>query len=162
MLRPRPLPPSPFSSPMNFSYGPTRPHQPSPSRDSSRPSDSALIGPTPGPSGAETIHLEPDSHGERGPGTDWSNELSDWIESHKYYPEQAAMNGEEGTAEVRVTIDRYGHVKTVELVSRSGSIWLDMASQALFRDRTVPPLPPDSPLQTVTFDLTTHYILIRR
>ncbi len=72
------------------------------------------------------------------------------------------MNGEEGTAEVRVTIDRLGHVKTVELVSRSGSIWLDMASQALFRDRTVPALPPDSPLQTVTFDLTTHYILIRR
>jgi len=98
----------------------------------------------------------------RQPGPDWRNALSAWIEAHKYYPQEAALNGEDGTVVVRVVVDRSGAVESVQLESRSGSQWLDLAAQALFRGAHLPPFPPDMSDADFTFDLTMHYILIRR
>ncbi len=92
-------------------------------------------------------------------GPDWRNELSAWVRSHAYYPEQAAMNGEDGDVTVQVVANPNGHVTSVEMRSRSGSQWLDMALMGLFRDANIPPL-HDEP-EPITFNFTMHYILIR-
>ncbi len=95
-------------------------------------------------------------------GTDWRNALSAWVEAHKYYPDQARMNGEDGSPQVKVVVRRDGKVQSVELEDRSGSVWLDMALQALFRGAMLPRFPDDAKDDEVTFHFTMHYILIRR
>ena len=92
-------------------------------------------------------------------GPDWRNLLSAWVRKHAYYPEQAAMAGEDGNVMVRVSANPDGHVTSVELESRSGSQWLDMALVALFRDANLPSLYPET--EPITFDFLMHYILIR-
>jgi protein TonB len=91
--------------------------------------------------------------------TDWRNALSAWVSAHAYYPEQAAMNGEDGNVMVQVTANPDGHVTSVRLEDRSGSTWLDMALMGLFRDQDLPPTHEDEP---ITFNFTMHYILIRQ
>ena len=61
-------------------------------------------------------------------GPDWRNELSAWVRSHAYYPEQAAMNEEDGDVTVQVVANPNGRVTSVEMKSRSGSQWLDTAA----------------------------------
>lgn len=94
-------------------------------------------------------------------GEDWRNELAAWIEAHKYYPEDAARRGEEGINQVRIVVNRSGHVESVELVRPSGYRSLDTAAVALFRDADLPPFPLGTPQERVTVDLTIHYIIIR-
>ena len=94
-------------------------------------------------------------------GADWRNALSRWVAEHAYYPEQAAREQEEGDARVHVVAEPSGRVKEVELVGRSGSMWLDLALQALFRDQRLPPLPYGEK-DPIEFDFTMHYIIIRR
>jgi outer membrane biosynthesis protein TonB len=62
---------------------------------------------------------------------------------------------------VRVQVDRSGRVQSVELRGRSGSQWLDLALQGLFRGAHLPAFPPDAPDPTFTFDFTMNYVLIR-
>ncbi|MBV9538569.1 MAG: energy transducer TonB, partial [Acidisphaera sp.] len=81
--------------------------------------------------------------------------------AHKFYPEEAAMNGEDGTAQVRLMIRRDGSVRQVDLTERSGSVFLDMALQSLFRDKRLPPFPPTDDRNSVTIFMTMHYVLIR-
>lgn len=92
----------------------------------------------------------------------WLDALHDWWERHAYYPPEAVANGEDGTVGIKIVVDRYGHVRSVERESRSGSQWLDMAATGTFRDATLPPLPPDTPDQTITVNLTITYVLTRR
>lgn len=93
-------------------------------------------------------------------GPDWRNLLSRWVSEHAYYPPEARNNGEEGTAKVHVVAMPSGKVTTVELIGRSGSMWLDLALQALFRDAHIPPIPGGT--EPIEFNFTMHYILIRR
>jgi len=95
-------------------------------------------------------------------GTDWRNALSAWVEAHKYYPDQARQAGEDGSPEVEVRVRRDGKVLSVDLEERSGSAWLDMALQALFRNAMLPHFPDDAKDDEVTFHFTMHYILSRR
>jgi protein TonB len=92
-------------------------------------------------------------------GPDWRNALSAWVRDHAYYPEQAAMNGEDGNAMVQVVANPDGRVTSVQLEGKSGSTWLDMALVALFRDAHLPPLYGEP--EPITFNFTMHYILIR-
>jgi periplasmic protein TonB len=92
-------------------------------------------------------------------GSDWGNELVAWVNRHKYYPTQAAMNGEDGNVTVHVVANPNGHVTSVEMKWRSGSQWLDMALMGLFRDADLPPL--HDATEPITFNFTMHYILIR-
>ena len=92
-------------------------------------------------------------------GADWRNELADWIEQHKYYPEDAAKRGEQGINEVRVVVNRDGHVESVELERQSGSQRLDSAAVGLFRDADLPPFPIGTEEERVTIDLTIHYVI---
>ena len=95
-------------------------------------------------------------------GTDWANALSAWVEAHKYYPQQAIANEEDGSPQVEVTVTRDGRVQSVELEARSGSQWLDLGLQALFRNARLPPFPDNTSENQVTFHFTMHYILVRR
>lgn len=72
------------------------------------------------------------------------------------------MMGQEGPVTVRFTVDRYGKVGAVELVRRSGSMYLDVATLALLRGRTLPPFPEGTAQDQAEIDLTINYILIRR
>jgi TonB family protein len=92
-------------------------------------------------------------------GPDWRNQLSAWVRAHAYYPEQAAMNDEDGDVTVQVVANPNGHVTSVQMMSRSGSQWLDMALMGLFRDANLPPLHDEA--EPITFNFTMHYILIR-
>ncbi len=69
------------------------------------------------------------------------------------------MNGEDGNVMVQVTANPDGHVTSVQLESRSGSQWLDLALLGMFRDAHLPPTHEDEP---ITFNFTMHYILIRQ
>jgi protein TonB len=93
---------------------------------------------------------------------DYLEQLSDFIEAHKYYPHSAQENGEEGSATVQVTITRDGHVKNLRLVSSSGSHVLDAAWMAIFRDNQLPPFNDDIPGNEQTWTLTLNYELIRQ
>jgi protein TonB len=53
--------------------------------------------------------------------------LSDWLESHKRYPESARERGEEGHAVLRFQVDRSGHVLDYTVTSSSGYADLDQA-----------------------------------
>ncbi|HEX3347876.1 MAG TPA: TonB family protein, partial [Acetobacteraceae bacterium] len=94
-------------------------------------------------------------------GPEWASLLHAWVDAHKFYPEEAAMKGEDGTAQVRVVLRRSGAVQSVDLTERSGSVFLDAALQALFRAQHLPPFPPTDPDDSATIYFTMHYILVR-
>lgn len=94
-------------------------------------------------------------------GTDWRNALSEWVEEHSYYPTQAAMLGQQGTVQVLVTAKPDGEVLSVELERRSGSPWLDLALQGMFRGAKLPPMPKSAGTEPVPFHFTMHYIIMR-
>lgn len=97
----------------------------------------------------------------RGVRSDYGAEIDAWIQRHMYYPMDAAKNGEEGSASVQVVLDRQGRVKSLNLTSSSGSDALDSAITAMFRNATLPPIPPDISKDNFVIDLTINYILIR-
>ena len=114
-----------------------------------------------GPASQGPADLTPLSrHDADAAGADWRNELSRWVAEHAYYPEQARRDGDEGDVQVRVLADPDGRVREVELTGRSGSMWLDMALVALFRDKTIPAL-PSGVHDPIEFNFTMHYILLR-
>jgi TonB family protein len=95
-------------------------------------------------------------------GKQWIEMLHEWWNEHSYYPREAAIRGEDGTVQIHVHVDRYGHVHLVELLSPSGSQWLDAGAQAVFRGAALPPFPPSTPEPDADIDLTIDYILDRR
>jgi TonB family protein len=139
---------------MNFSFGP-----PANGSGESAPAKRKLSFGLPprGPEDASPFSLDTDA--EVGP--DWRNELIEWVDEHAYYPEQAAALGQDGTARVVVNTAPDGRVLSVELESRSGSQWLDLALEALFRGAKLPPLPKQAGTAPIVFHFTMHYILIR-
>jgi TonB family protein len=151
-----PAPSTAFPAPMNYSF-----NQPTPSRPQQRTASRGLstldfsLAPRQGANDVTPFSRVAGAH----VGADWRNELSAWVRAHAYYPEQAAMNGEDGDVMVRVMANPDGRVTGVEMRSKSGSVWLDMALMALFRDAHLPPLHDEN--EPITFDFLMHYILIR-
>jgi protein TonB len=148
----RPTPrnnPSGFPAPQDWSFGGGQLSRPS---QQGAGGQSLMAGPsipTPHITGAQL-------------GRDWIAAYSAWVQAHLYYPEQAALNNEDGTTEVAVEIDRTGKVLSVQLITRSGSQWLDLSTTGMFRGAHVPPFPQDTKENTATVDQTIHYILQRR
>lgn len=95
-------------------------------------------------------------------GRDWMSELIAWTHERWHYPEQAIANNEDGTTVAELVVDKYSKVLSIEITGRSGSPWLDMGVQALFRGRTLPPFPPGIVDQPVHIVLNMNYILVRR
>lgn len=147
-------PPSDFPAPMDFSLG--APPAKSDSTGFGKPLLSLTL-PRRGPADPTPYSLETDAD----VGADWRNALSAWVESHSYYPSQAAELGQQGTARVLVTTMPDGRVTAVELEHGSGSPWLDLALEGLFLGAHLPPLPKSAGDQPVPFHFTMHYILLR-
>ncbi len=93
---------------------------------------------------------------------DYLEELSEYVETHKFYPEQAAANQEQGTAVIRAKIARDGTVKDVQLLESSGSRTLDLAWISLFRDKHLAPFPDDMREAEEEFTLSMDYELLYR
>ena len=96
------------------------------------------------------------------PGPDWMSELHRWAAAHAYYPEEAAQEGQQGSVTVQVEIDHFGHVLNVDMISRSGSQWLDLAWLGEWRGAKVPSFPQGTMGDTTTLQYTINYILIHR
>ena len=173
---PKPAPPKPappprpekreapldFPAPMNFSFGNQLRAPKALPRQAARPHIPGTIDMSMGPATRGAANPTPYSdNDDTAAGTDWRNALSRWVAEHAYYPEQARRFGEEGDAMVHVIAKSDGTVKEVELVRKSGSMWLDIALVALFRDAHIPPFPAggDEPLE---FNFLMHYMLIRQ
>jgi protein TonB len=140
---------------MNYSFGAPVPRPRAPSAPHPPGSIDLSLGPA--IRGMTNIAPHADIEGDAG-GPDWRNALSLWVAQHAYYPEQARRNNEQGDAKVHVVATPNGRVTSVELIGRSGSVWLDLALQALFRDAHIPPLPAGN-TEPIDFNFTMHYIL---
>ncbi len=141
---------------MHFSFSTPKSAPPS---SAARPSTGATFSYGPVKPGAEDNSPFSDIDSDNG-GPDWRNLLSQWVARHAYYPPEARRDGEEGDSKVHVEANADGRVTSVELIGRSGSIWLDLALQSLFRDAHIPAVPGGS--KPIVFNFTMHYILIRR
>jgi TonB family protein len=153
--------PSAFPAPMDFSFG--KPHLASPS--AARPRATVHIPGTIdmslGPASRGKADITPLSqHDADAAGADWRNALSRWVSEHAYYPDEARRNLEEGDVTVRVHADPDGRVREVELIGKSGSMWLDLALLSLFRDQHIPALPAGDH-DPIDFDFLMHYVLVR-
>jgi protein TonB len=114
-----------------------------------------------GPAARGTANPTPYSDRDDGrEGADYRNLLSAWVAAHAYYPEQARRDGDEGDAKVHVIAAPDGRVKEVELIGKSGSMWLDLALLALFRDQRIPAYPGGGG-EPIEFNFLMHYVLIR-
>jgi len=154
--------PSPFAHPMDLSFSQAVPH---PRTRSGRPGGGGApinlsIGPLVRNGQLNTPYASTTTI--RGVSDDYEAELSNWIRRHMYYPEDAARRGEDGPSRVVVKLDRQGNVRSIRLVSSSGSWALDDATQGMFRGARLPPVPPDMAGDHFDVDLTIDYILIRR
>jgi TonB family protein len=110
-----------------------------------------------GPDNSTPYSLETDA--EVGP--DWRAALSAWVAEHSYYPSQALELRQEGTVRILVTTMPDGRVLSVDLERRSGSPWLDLALEGLFRGAKLPPMPKTVGDQPVPFHFTMHYMIVR-
>ena len=91
---------------------------------------------------------------------DYMELLSEYVETHKYYPEQAGRNGEQGTATIKALIARDGTVKDVHLEQSSESRMLDLALLSMFRDKHLPPFPDDMKENEREFTITMTYEIV--
>jgi TonB family protein len=146
---------------MEFSFGTPRLASPSAVRPRSAPHIPGTIDMSLGPASRGAADPTPFADHDAAEGANWLNALSRWVAAHAYYPDQARREGEEGDAKVHVIAQPNGRVKTVELIGKSGSMWLDLALLALFRDQNIPPLPYETK-EPIDFNFTMHYVLIRR
>lgn len=161
-VRPQAQPsPSPLSHPMDlsFSQAPARPRaRRGRAGGSGAPVDLSL-----GPlvQGGRLLTPYASTSTIKGVSDDYGDEIGAWIRRHMYYPEDAARRGEDGPSHVHVVLDRQGRVKSIRLVDSSGSLALDDATQGMFRNAQLPPVPPDMSGNSFDVDLTIDYILLR-
>ena len=94
-------------------------------------------------------------------GADWANGLAAYWRAHRYYPRQAVENGEDGSVQVELVVNRLGRVESVQIKTRSGSPWLDMAALGTWRNAQLAPFPRENTDDRATITLTINYILIR-
>jgi protein TonB len=87
--------------------------------------------------------------------------LSNWLESHKRYPEDARARGEEGRAVLRFRVDRSGRVLDFAVVGSTGYSDLDAAVMAMMRGATLPAFPPSMTSPEIEVSVTIRYGLTR-
>ena len=93
---------------------------------------------------------------------DWNRGLLQYWLGHRYYPQQAVQAGEDGTVTIQLTVNRSGKVENVQIVSRSGSQWLDMAAVGTWRNAQLPPFTNEMREDRITFPIPITYYLTGR
>ncbi|EGG74888.1 Filamentous hemagglutinin [Gluconacetobacter sp. SXCC-1] len=90
----------------------------------------------------------------------WQGALLAQLEKFKRYPPAAMGARQEGVPTVRFSMDRRGHVISVELASSSGHSMLDQEAVALPRRAQPLPAPPDSvPGDPITLTVPVEFYL---
>ena len=82
-----------------------------------------------------------------------------WLQSHKSYPDEARRRGEEGSALIRFTVDRAGHVLEFALVRGTGSEALDAAVERMLTGAHLPAFPAAMTDARVTLTVQIRYVL---
>ncbi len=95
-------------------------------------------------------------------GADWRGAFRRWLDRNMSYPMEALRQGESGTVRVRVVAGPDGQVRSVRLITPSGSPSLNFGTTFPFSGAQLPAFPPPADPAGVTIDLTVNYILIRR
>lgn len=150
--------PGAFPPPIDLNFGRAASRAPMPRvPGSSRAIDLSLGAPKLGPNKSEAFF----DIRAANIGADWAQGLAAYWRRHRYYPPQAAQNGEDGTVEIQIVVNRQGRVESVEIQRRSGSPWLDMAAVGTWRNAQLEPLPAENTDRTITIPLTINYLLIR-
>ena len=168
--RPAPARPTPtrsarpvvrFPAPMGFSLGtpsatPSR-TAPAPRAVPRRPARGLDLSFAPEAAGGSRLSL--DGLLDRdGVGPDWTNAFRAWLDRHSYYPRDAGEFGEQGNVVVDFVVDKAGRVSGLRLASSSGHPILDMAVLSMFRDATLPALPPQNGAR-LPVRFTMHYVI---
>lgn len=90
----------------------------------------------------------------------WQGRMVAHLQKYKRYPRSARIKREEGTAQVRFTLDRSGNVLSSEIVASSGISSLDSASLALLaRAQPLPKPPADYPSETFELIVPIDYFI---
>lgn len=79
----------------------------------------------------------------------WQSRVASHLERRKRYPAAARRQGQQGTAQVRFTIDGSGNVQSVSLVRSSGVPALDEEVVSLVRRASPVPAPPPGVNRTI-------------
>jgi protein TonB len=87
--------------------------------------------------------------------------LSEWLESHKRYPETAREHGEEGRAVLRFVVEHSGRVTQSAVIESSGYPDLDAALEEMMRGATLPPFPAGMDQPRVEVSVTIRFSLSR-
>ncbi|MGX9966148.1 energy transducer TonB [Roseomonas sp. F4] len=95
-------------------------------------------------------------------GANWQGAFRRWLDQHMSYPMEALRQGESGTVRVRVVAGPDGQVRSVRLLTPSGSPSLNFGTTFPFSGAQLPAFPPPVDPEGVTIDLTVNYILVRR
>jgi len=149
--------PGTFAAPMDLNFGRAAARAPTPrAAGSSRAIDFSLGAPKTGPNKSEAFF----DIRAANIGADWAQCLAVYWRQHRYFPEQAAQSGEDGTVEIQIVVNRLGRVESAEIKRRSGSPWLDMAAIGTWRNAQLTPLPAENTDPTITIPLTINYVLI--
>jgi protein TonB len=152
VTHPRPAPPQKYVVMNNMSYS-GHPSPPMPRAKSAMNLDLAQ-------SDAQAVNApELTIKGEIG--ADWRAALDKWVNQHKYYPQAALEQDQQGSVEIEFTVDRAGNVTGLHLLRGSGSPFLDQAWQGLFAQNQLPPFPTGTKSNHVTVDATMHFELIQ-
>ena len=157
---PEPAPPLPQpAEPLPVPPPPPRPRPPPP-----RPEAPATAAPAPvmAPASVATAPPAASAPEPAAPAVDprWSRSVSEWLEAHRTYPDEARRRGEEGRVALRFTVDRSGAVLDVELVHSSGSPRLDAAALALLRTAALPPFAASMTAGQITITMQIRYGLM--
>jgi protein TonB len=83
----------------------------------------------------------------------WERALVSHVSRHKRYPSAARAARQQGSVNVRFTVDREGRVLATHIVSGSGVPLLDEEAAAVLRRASPLPRPPDA-VTGATFDMT--------
>ncbi len=92
-------------------------------------------------------------------GGDWMADLHAWWIDHRRYPQQAIERNEQGTVVLRFRVNRQGRTSGAEIISRSGSQWLDQQALATFNNARLPPFPSNTPEDEATVTISINYML---
>ena len=154
-------PPGTFANPLDLNFHPAPPRLAAPRSTAPRGSvASRSLDLSPGtPKGPNRSDVNFDYRAAK-LGADWRDGLMSYWLNHRYYPRQAAEAGEDGSADVELTVDASGRVTSAVLKSRTGSPFLDMAALGTWRGARLNPLPPEL-APSYTFTITINYILLR-
>jgi protein TonB len=146
-----------LSNPMDLSLGPAAPRPAARGAVASRSLDLSAPEAHDGPARSDPYAQIRAANAS----ADWNRGLLQYWRQHRFYPEQAAANGEQGSVTIQLTVNRSGRVENVEVLSRSGSQWLDLAAVATWRDARLPPFTNEMREDRITFPIPIQYYLIR-